>query len=483
MVLGMINGLEIVSLIDVSIDIIKLISELHDAIKSFEGLPKAFQHVNEQLPLVLDTLTRAKERVPQLEATTRVFVKEKLQQCEKKASELLEIFKYLKETQGNSIMNVYKRVVKTIGKRGRVEDLMKDILSSVKELSENQVFQLAGQVDKLQNALDTLAQVIPSLADSEMESMNGGTNPEQFGDNNVQNWSVGDGDAWNVTGVVNRGQNFNQSNHYGNMINTTVAKDPWAWLLDNLSFKDWLKPGFWKKVFWLFGEPGFGKSALCVHAIEASEKLFRDRSSRSDPAAFYFYDYGEEPENDTTVYLNLADSLFRQKYAFGDQVSDKIFAFAGSRATGPLLKEFIKAIIEELQVAYIFLDGLDEVLHDSLRANRALQTLNFCLSLTEQKEFDVKVWCSSQDRVKIRTAIEKYNAGFWLHLTGEENAPDIEILVRTSAEQMQKDGPDGMKLRHLHEVMHTIKGNFLWASLAVDSIVQAGPNYLYTSFY
>ncbi|KAJ5160883.1 uncharacterized protein N7482_007887 [Penicillium canariense] len=210
------TGLEIISLINGSIEIILLIKQIYDTIKTFDGLPKAFDEVNEQLPLVHDSLTRAKGGVSQLDTTAKTSVEKMLQQCEKKARELLTIFEALKQAQGHSIKNIYTRVVLTIGKRGRVEDLMKDILSNIQKLSQNKVFQLADQVDNLQRALDRLSQVVPSIADSEMESMFGSTGPQQIGDNNVQNWAAGDGDAFHVTGgTVNKGETFSQTNHYG----------------------------------------------------------------------------------------------------------------------------------------------------------------------------------------------------------------------------------------------------------------------------
>jgi hypothetical protein len=127
------------------------------------------------------------------------------------------IFEAVKNAQGKSIKQAYKRAVNQlkIGTGGRVEDLMKGILSDVKSLSENQVFQIAEQIDKLQKAIDDLAKVIPSLTDSELEAESG--NAYQTGDNNTQNNAFGDGDnvQFGSGGTMNKGQTFHQTNQYG----------------------------------------------------------------------------------------------------------------------------------------------------------------------------------------------------------------------------------------------------------------------------
>ncbi|RMJ18267.1 hypothetical protein CDV36_002093 [Fusarium kuroshium] len=113
----MASGLEIVSLINGSIDVIKLIQGFYGAIKTSEGLPKAFDEVNKQLPLVQNTLTLAKGKVPYLDDATGASVKETLQQCGQNVQCLLEISEALKDAEGRSIKKAYSRVVIHIGKR------------------------------------------------------------------------------------------------------------------------------------------------------------------------------------------------------------------------------------------------------------------------------------------------------------------------------------------------------------------------------
>jgi hypothetical protein len=186
------SGYEIIALISTSIEIIKIIGEFYTTIKTYEGLPKAFKEVNKQLPLVQDTLTRAKGRISGLDAPTKLAVKGVLKQCEENLKGLVNIFEVLKDAEGKSLKKVYTRAVITIGKRGRVEDLMKDTLSNVKQLAENQVFQVSDQVEGLQKAIDDLTKVAPSIPDAEFEKALGTAGFTMIGDYNTQFGNSGD---------------------------------------------------------------------------------------------------------------------------------------------------------------------------------------------------------------------------------------------------------------------------------------------------
>ncbi|RTE82925.1 hypothetical protein BHE90_002496 [Fusarium euwallaceae] len=96
---------------------VMLTQGLYHAIKTSEGLSKAFEEVNKQLPLVQDTLTLAKGKVPYLDDATGASVKETLQQCGQNVQCLLEIFEALKDAEGRSIKKAYSQVVIHIGKR------------------------------------------------------------------------------------------------------------------------------------------------------------------------------------------------------------------------------------------------------------------------------------------------------------------------------------------------------------------------------
>ncbi|KAH8744302.1 hypothetical protein F5883DRAFT_439993 [Diaporthe sp. PMI_573] len=212
----MASGAEILSLINSSIDIIKLAVEIYGIVKSYKELPKGFDEIDKQLPLAQDTLRHVRKRVASLDAATRDKVMAVMERCDKNIKALEKIFEEIKDTQGKGVKTAYKRVVKTIGKRGRAEDLMQDIVADVKSLAEYQVFQLADQVDALQKAIDDLAEAGPSIPDAEMEEMFGIETAgfQIIGDHGVQFGN--DGDAVSAPGghvnTAGRGS-FHQTIH------------------------------------------------------------------------------------------------------------------------------------------------------------------------------------------------------------------------------------------------------------------------------
>ncbi|KAG5752150.1 hypothetical protein H9Q69_010454 [Fusarium xylarioides] len=217
---------EIVSLVVNSIELAKLAGEVYKTIKSFDGLPKAFEEVNNQLPLVQDTLAHAKRQFETLDPSAISSAKGVLKQCGENIDGLVKIFQALKLAEGKSIKKVYARAVITIGKRGRVEDLMHDTLSSLKRLAENQTFRLADTIDKLQKACERICSVPPSISDSEMDRMFSAPNLQQIGDHNVQN--ANQGDAFNnFGGAQNFGTGtFNMYNYDRQVRPATQSTEP-----------------------------------------------------------------------------------------------------------------------------------------------------------------------------------------------------------------------------------------------------------------
>ncbi|KAJ3534862.1 hypothetical protein NM208_g7374 [Fusarium decemcellulare] len=508
----MVSGVEIVTLITASLDFIKTIREVYIAINTLDGLPKAFQEVSNQLPLVEDTLRRARGKLSSLDEATKTSVEKVLQECKKNIHGLLVIFEAIKKSGETPIAQSYARAVIIIGKRGRVEDLMKDTLSNVKMLAEHQVFQLADEVEELRKAFHSLAVTTPSITDAEVERMFGNQGVQQNGDNNIQNTNpshtyTASGRSSTVntagSGIFNTsgGGPFNTSGGGPFTQNNNTYESPWPsicpklgastrelavtpssskimlldskWLLNSPSFKNWLAQDSSTKVFWLHGHAGYGKSALCVHAIRGFEEDFKGRSGRPVQAASYFYEFDDGADLSRTVYRSLADSLFRQKYKIGDDISATLVDLASKLPSEDMLKEFIEAIVEELKVAYIFLDGLDEVFHDARRRRCAIDTLKFFLGLTTKEKVNVKIWCSSQDRTEIREVVETSQYHFQQPLTEEENAPDIKILIEDTAKKVLSGHPCIAKEQSLINIWKTIKGNFLWAAFALNGMTEA----------
>ena len=107
-----------------------------------------------------------------------------LSSCEEKADKLLEIFQKIdKNSKGEYIPSVYRSIAIKLGKH-RVETLMNGILEDLGLLAVHHVFRavMQQQVGLLDQAKQELANVAPSLPDSDFDEQPGAAN--QFGDGN-----------------------------------------------------------------------------------------------------------------------------------------------------------------------------------------------------------------------------------------------------------------------------------------------------------
>jgi hypothetical protein len=196
-------GLEVFSLIVNIISVTETIIEVYGAIKDLHGLPDAFHEVNKRLPLaaktLLDVKTQAKNIQSPEEGRAIVTI---LKSSQGKAKELDTIFNEIaKNSKDNFVVSVYKAVIAKIGKKGRVETLMDGILKDLSVLVAYQVFQTSAQkhVEDLKKARKELAEVPPSLPDSEFDEKGG--NATQIGGRDQHN-------IWGDNAKMVLGSNF-----------------------------------------------------------------------------------------------------------------------------------------------------------------------------------------------------------------------------------------------------------------------------------
>lgn len=165
------------------IAIVDSILSTYSAIREIKGLPKAFEEVERNLPLVKETLQIAEQQLHNnspSDAEKRA-IEPIIIACESKLKELHKVLtkiqKQKKEGNGeikdwSSLAKLYQKVVVPMGKAHRVESLMSAMIGSLKALAIHQMFKAATQpqVGKLEEAIKKLSQVEPSIPDSDFES-------------------------------------------------------------------------------------------------------------------------------------------------------------------------------------------------------------------------------------------------------------------------------------------------------------------------
>jgi len=173
---------------------IQQISSAYQTIQRLKGLPKAFEVVGQNIPLLEDTLelvrTQLRERLQEnsIDDLTKESIETILNRCRTRAKKLKTIFDEIhgKNKENNArewsaLDDFYRKRVLTLGKANRVETLMQGMLDDLKNLTMNQVFRLASQRQvemlekRLMEAIDKLSKVEPSIDDAEFEKGGGNT--------------------------------------------------------------------------------------------------------------------------------------------------------------------------------------------------------------------------------------------------------------------------------------------------------------------
>jgi hypothetical protein len=237
------------------------------------------------------------------------------------------------------------------------------------------------------------------------------------------------------------------------------------WLFEDLHFKHWLDLDSGSNVIWTHGGPGVGKSVLCASVVE------KMRTLRPTSATVYQYFSFDECDRLLMTYRNIAIQLFYELYDSTEEISDPIYTITRGPATVPAMKDLIKVLVTELDTTYIFLDGLDEELLESDRWRTAADVVSFFVGIAKQELSPLKLWCSSQDRQRIR---ELLNSSEEVQVGAATNSKDIERLFSSALENRNfKDLNSAMQTAVLKDLRRQVNGNFLWASLMLDTIGDA----------
>jgi len=133
------SGAEFIAVAGVISSIIAIVQGINQVVEAAidaEGLPKVFRRASHKLPIISEILeatksTFEKNKALQVEKT----IKQTIDNCEENWQILKGLFdKVLPEDETTQIDRYYK-AVKTLGKKGKVENLMKEMLENVQLLT------------------------------------------------------------------------------------------------------------------------------------------------------------------------------------------------------------------------------------------------------------------------------------------------------------------------------------------------------------
>lgn len=258
---------------------------------------------------------------------------------------------------------------------------------------------------------------------------------------------------------------LNESNLRHHRRGTAVLKvGSCEWLTKNSTFTAWLDKdsASQQPVLWLKAGPGTGKSVLCTYAAEHVRA-----SIASSAIAFQYYSYDEQ-YSATQILRGLGEQLFDQLCSRFDDIPDDLHEHVQSVDNCDRVKGLIRLLVEKLQTVYIFLDGLDEECDRGKRWDDAFEALDFLTELAMDKPTSIRLWYSSQDRLCIR----KHLGLFPTILVNElNNSDDIGAYLSGALPMLDSlDIDEGEKNMVLRDLKGRARGNFLWASLMVQTV-------------
>lgn len=135
------------------------------------------------------------------------------------------------------------------------------------------------------------------------------------------------------------------------------------------------------------------------------------------------------------------------------------------------VKMVIQLLMNAVPTTYIFLDGLDEECDKKERSNELDEVLDFFTELITTDSSRLRLWCSSQDRTKLK---KKLNFFETIEINKDLNHQDIRFCLadRISGLESQEIDP-GYRTLILNNLQEKAAGRFLWASLMLDLIANA----------
>ena len=184
--------LELISSIATIVDEIK---KVYDAATNAQGLPDAFRKVAGQLPIVWNILDSAEQNIKGGKVNNDACkgVEQVAKACKENAKKLEELFHKTIPGDDASRFTRYIKAVKVVGKGGKVENLMKELLEGVHLLACERGMNTAtkAEQEEIVKAIKELSALLPSVPEHE------------FQETGFTNANYGPGTQYNAQGTQN----------------------------------------------------------------------------------------------------------------------------------------------------------------------------------------------------------------------------------------------------------------------------------------
>ncbi|KAF3184514.1 hypothetical protein TWF788_005218 [Orbilia oligospora] len=468
------SGAEFVAVAAVASSIIAIIdgmAKVVEAALDAEGLPKAFRRASQKLEIISDILDATRTTLESHNSSQiDSAAKKTIDRCQEDWNKLKELFNKVIPEDKSSRMERYTKAARTLGKGGKVETLMKNLLENVQLLATFKIMTENGREEAIASEADKrkidrhIADVDgwePSLPDSVFEE--GGYNMNVSGSGNF----VVQGEGSRQNNLQDRSQYFEVKGDYhaGSM----------DWILTDPQFIRW-KTGDELSLLWIKGGAGKGKTMTAIGLIE-------ELSRSSGPVVTYSFCQDSNYELNTVeaiikglirCFVNQRNEAMRILRRLWDSQND---CFVDGTPTWQTLWDiFLEMLLQTKSPrVYLVIDALDECQEGDmaeflqLLVRTGLNNPSKVKWLLTSRPFHIAnqelLAGSDQELVSLELNFEHVSAG-------------VAIYITEKVTELDRRHHYGQTLRQEIEKQLTAraKGIYMWVSLVCKRLEGVSPD-------
>jgi tetratricopeptide (TPR) repeat protein len=235
------------------------------------------------------------------------------------------------------------------------------------------------------------------------------------------------------------------------------------WLLNHQNFQDWLKPHH-DRILLISGPPGSGKSVLSTSIIERTRQE-QDETGSKFTAYFYCSKTMEQKNTTLSIMATLIAQILAQREDLPLVVIESYNASIKcgrskiSMADHPL--RLLKSLSCLFSTLFVVVDGVDETQDPEDTVKTITELINGSLN--------VRITLLTRDIPNINKQL--HNCPI-LRIRPEDTRADIDTFISHQLSLIDRYDPE-FQTRLFGQLSKGAEGNFLWASLMIQSLRSA----------
>ncbi|KAI8267889.1 putative quercetin 2,3-dioxygenase [Colletotrichum sp. SAR 10_98] len=407
---------EVVGIIGSVVGILTAAEVAYNKIKSMKGLPEAFAEVALRMPLTQQILSDIESRsrgAP--ESTIRVLLPV-INSCKGNAEALKTTLEKLGPGDSTTAWNLdkYISLIKSRGKKGRVEDLMKKILQDIYTLASHETINAATseQLEQLMEAMELVGKAKDSAPDEMLEES--GKVSISHGERRLK--------AFRHLNCASYEDHKNR--------NLEAMANTCKWFTEHPTYRSWMV-SLDESFLWVSADPGCGKSVLARYLIDYELKPSR-------VIYFFFKDGFDDQDNAESALKCLLHQLLKgNPDLFTEEVLKLLEEMGEKRLKGfSSLWNIFAKVSDEIVDTICVMDALDECETSGwFRMAKALG------DLYEKSKTNLRFILLSRPYNEVRRAIRKGRIPH-INLRGEDEAEigkisaEINIVIKQRVEEL-----------------------------------------------